>query len=312
VCTNGLCASTGGPTGCDVTGDICFRGSDCCTNLCTIANGTSAGLCASLPTSGVGGCQADGEACMAGTECCSRVCVATPTGGHVCATASGCRVKGDLCKTDNDCCGGPNSMVCGQGEVTCAIVPGTNPPTGRCTTPTSGSQGDPEGDVCGQSQSSRENCCGGCSPKQDCCKLDSNGIYRCYAGGSAMCPTGYTGVAPCCIAGGGICTFSNECCNNAPCLPDGTGVLRCGSMCVPSGGVCTATSDCCTGYTCLLQAGASKGVCGIPMGTKPDMGMCALQGQSCSSTSPCCTGYTCEVPGTTSCPNGSMCVCLSN
>ena len=82
-----------------------------------------------------------------------------------------------------------------------------------------------------------QNCCDGL---KEVCKLDSSGIPRCFGGGSATCPTGFTGVAPCCIATGLACQFSSQCCGGTPCVPDSFGVLRCLTVaCQPAGNVCT-------------------------------------------------------------------------
>jgi hypothetical protein len=201
------------------------------------------------------------------------LCVVTGAGGTVCQVASGCRVVGDVCQKDTDCCGGPVGGP-GAGNITCNIIPGTNPPIGTCSNPQSC---DPEGDVCGGTGSgkvnARQDCCDCAPPKFNCCKPDSNGVYRCYgtpAGSGGNCKTGYTGVPPCCIAAGQQCAFSSECCDGTPCTPDGAGVLRCqpkaptGPTCVKAGGTCTSTGDCCAGTVCDLASGALAGKCVVP------------------------------------------------
>ena len=67
----------------------------------------------------------------------------------------------------------------------------------------------PVGNICGApvlldggSINASQNCCDG---MRQVCKLDSSGIPRCFGGVTVMCPTGYTGVAPCCIAMGQAC-----------------------------------------------------------------------------------------------------------
>jgi hypothetical protein len=238
---------------------------------------------------------------------------------------------GDICYKDGDCCGAKGSGLPGDGLVTCQMVAGTNPPVGFCTMPTAsggtGNSCDPEGDVCGIKPTqacggnAREDCCGCIEPKFNCCKLDKEGVPRCFGGSSAQCPTGYTGKAPCCIAAGQQCTFSSECCNGAPCLPDQAGVLRCGNACSGEGATCTATSDCCAGLSCNVASGMTQGTCGqVPTpppppadgGTPvPDGGACSLTGQSCSSTQPCCSGYTCSAPTGAACAAGETdCSCF--
>jgi hypothetical protein len=334
-CVNNVCVTAGG--GCQVLGDVCFKGSDCCSGNCNIPNGLPAGTCTSINN---GGCALDGEVCPGCSTCCSRVCAVTITGGSVCQPAGGCRLQDDLCYKDADCCGAPGSNLPGDGLVTCAIVQGSNPPVGFCSHPTGGGVCDPEGDVCGIKPpqacggNAREDCCDCIPPKYNCCKLDKSGVPRCYGGSTQMCPNGYTGVAPCCIMAGQQCTFSSECCNGAPCVPDNMGVLRCGSMCQMSGQTCTANSDCCAGLPCIIPKGSLVGMCGNPPpptdgGVPPDlagvdlagvdlaqpkvdMAVCALVGQTCSTTVPCCNGATCEnSTGTANCMQGDTnCSCF--
>jgi hypothetical protein len=283
----------------------------------------------------MGNCAMDGEVCPGCSSCCSRVCAVTGSGASVCQLAGGCRIQGDTCKQDADCCGALGSGLPGAGTVHCEMVAGTTPPIGFCTNPMAGGGGnscDPEGDVCGIQPpqacgtSAREDCCDCMPPKFNCCKLDKEGVPRCYGGGMiAGCPTGYTGKAGCCIAAGAQCAFSAECCNGAPCLPDDKGVLRCGAAtCSPANGPCTATSDCCAGLACNVPAGKTAGTCGAVVAPPPppndmgkptvgDAGTCSLVGQGCSSTQPCCTGLSCAsntTPGAT-CAAGEMgCTCF--
>jgi hypothetical protein len=173
----------------------------------------------------------------------------------------------------------------------------------------------------------RQDCCGCASPKFQCCKPDANGVNRCYGtpAGATACKTGYTGVAPCCIAAGQQCTFSSECCAGAPCVPDAMGTLRCltappsGPACVTSGGVCTASADCCAGLSCNIAVGSLKGTCGVTTPPPPpgnDGGQppptCATAGQMCKTTADCCYGN-CTAPGGTgaACAAGQAgCTCV--
>ena len=196
-------------------------------------------------------------------------------------------------------------MLPGDGLVTCVMIAGVSPPIGQCSMPTGGGVCDPEGDVCGIKPSqacggnAREDCCDCMPPKYNCCKLDKAGVPRCYGGSTTTCPNGYDGTPGCCIATGQQCTFSSECCNGAPCVPDQNGVLRCGAMCSNTSGVCTADADCCNGLKCTVPAGMTSGTCGAV--TPPgDMGMCSYVGQSCSASQPCCNG-TCSTPTGTAC-----------
>jgi hypothetical protein len=244
-----------------------------------------AGTCAS---NGNGGCTLDGELCPGCNTCCSRVCAPTPTGSSVCQPAGGCRLLGDLCHVDSDCCGGPqtNQSMCSIGEVVCMPVAGTNPPVGQCSNPgpgtscVGGGTCNPEGDVCGIkpvqacSGSAREDCCDCITPKYNCCKFDSHGVARCFGGSTPTCPNGYTGQPPCCITFGNTCTFSDECCNHLPCVPDNNGVLRCQEHCQTQGLICTATSDCCLGLVCVIPSGQLTGMCEpVTPPPPPDMAM---------------------------------------
>jgi hypothetical protein len=253
----------------------------------------------------------DGEPCTDGTNCCSRVCADIPGGGKICQLASGCRVIGDICTSPTDCCGGPGVGTAGAGNATCTPVAGTDPPVGTCSNPNSC---DPEGDVCGLSANARHDCCDCAPPKIDCCKPDSSGVPRCYGTPSmGNCPNGYTGATGCCIATGDICAFDNECCNGAPCLPDGTGVLRCGTTCVMLNGTCTATADCCTGLICNVPPGSPSGTCENPptpdAGPGSDAGTCAEVGQTCGDAVggiTCCGLLSCTCP-----PIDAPCTCTA-
>jgi len=309
--------AAGGVLGCRATGDVCFVGADCCSGLCTGATASTAGTCSQLASFGSGGCLLDGEPCVDGTHCCSRICAAIPGGGNVCQLAAGCRLTGDVCHQTSDCCGAPGTGFPGAGEVTCNIISLTDPPLGTCSNPNGN---EPEGDVCGENVNARHDCADCLSPKIQCCKLDSLGVPRCYGGSSATCPTGYTGVAPCCIMAGQPCTFSDECCGGVPCIPGPTGALVCsGQSCIPESGVCTATGDCCTGLECIVPIGQPSGVCKRPTLPPPgdggvagaDAGLCALGGQACGDTTACCTGYVCDMPNGTPCAAGEQdCSCF--
>jgi len=279
----------------------------------------------------VGGCGVDGQACVDSSQCCSRECVPTIYGAFACQVAAGCRVEGDVCRMDSDCCSGrlPNPF-----PGACELDMTLTPPIGRCRQPPGNiCQGTPEGNVCGGApggdggQSARQDCCDCIPPKFNCCKPDLAGVLRCFGGSTQPCPTGYTGVPPCCIAAGGQCRFSAECCNGEPCVPDSNGVLRCGTMCVASGGVCTSTSDCCGGLTCTIPPGSPTGICGgappPPDGgvgdgaagdgppPPPDAPMCVLAGQMCSPTQACCAPLVCTGLSTgLACQPGQVCSCV--
>jgi hypothetical protein len=170
--------------------------------------------------------------------------------------------------------------------------------------------------ACGNS-SSRANCCDALGAMGGVCKLDRLGVPRCY--GLAACrQTGQT------------CAFTGDCCNGNACVPDASGVLRCGgTTCAAEGGGCTISGDCCRGTSCIVPTGSTNGVCGVispppppppaDAGTSTDDGgsttadagaadagvpadlapppppppPCSEYGQSCSVAGDCCNGVPC-------------------
>jgi hypothetical protein len=233
-------------------------------------------VCQTIATTGAGSCTQDGVVCEGCTSCCSRQCAPyAQSGVKICQPASGCRLTNDLCQKKGDCCGGdPTAQTENPGNVECNLDPALSPPLGTCGNP-NGCQA--RGNICGRKDgtnlcggNAREDCCDCPPPKFNCCKPDLVGIFRCFGGGSTTCPNGYTGKAPCCIAGGDRCEFSAECCGGTPCVPDSQGVLRClvkppgGTACVPTDGACTTTGDCCAGMTCNITPGQTFGSCAAP------------------------------------------------
>ena len=165
----------------------------------------------------------------------------------------------------------------------------------------------PQGNVCHYKDytcsvsSARNNCCAAVG-NSGVCQLDFLGVPRC------------NGLGDTCIPAAGICSSAMDCCNLAPCVPDGTGLLRCygtppgidGGVtppsCVPVGGPCSITADCCVGYTCIEPPGSTQGICGIPQpppgGTDagvPDgaVPVCAEYGQLCTTGADCCNQVPC-------------------
>jgi hypothetical protein len=325
-CKSGTCAIAA--SYCTQVGDICYKDSDCCTSLCTIPAGGTAGTCADLksPVS----CKVDGLLCAGCGDCCSRLCAPFAASGvSICQPASGCHVYGDLCRKNSDCCGGesPDAGLPGAGLVQCTPIAGANG-LGFCDHPKGGGGGgnacDPEGDVChfqnyACSNSSDRNDCCDCIAGKECCQLDKTGIPRCNAINPADGGT--------CIMPGGHCSFSGECCMGLPCVPDATGQLVCGAgvpdggSCVPEDGPCTSTGDCCAGLTCVIPPGELAGTCTIINTPIPDGGVppgadlstppiCAEIGQACD-TYACCTGLVC-LNGTTGADCGTTgpgCIC---
>jgi hypothetical protein len=338
-CCNGLCdakhqcATPSSVSYCTQTGDVCRNDGECCTGVCSIATGAGAGTCATISTS----CQIDGTVCDGCGACCSHFCGPFGAGGpNICQPASGCHVQGDLCHQDSDCCGGDvASGLPGAGLIKCEPDPvygsriGTcgGPKASNCPNDASACKNacNPEGNVChykqtlvcgGDLTNVRNDCCA-CISGKECCQPDATGIPRCNALGA-------------CVPVGGNCSFSGECCNHEPCVPDPvTGHLRCGSACIPLGGVCTTNADCCTGMVCNSAPGVVGGVCLIPIPpptgtdggtpTGPDAGapvdappICAYYGQACSVTISCCSGIPCVNGDFAECTaSDTDCVCFS-
>ena len=299
LCTNGACASTNNavcaplgnacakdsdccsqtcrgsvcvePTFCGLNGDVCVKGSGCCTGLCAPTSGllgmcggssqmcvVAGMLCASFFDGGVPAC---------GGPCCSRNCV--PWGAFgvlVCEPESGCHPSGELCHRNSDCC----DQVC--------IFDTPDAGSGLCSNPTGCK---PNGNICRIATSicnATSSCCSGLVDTADTCQPDDNGTLRCSIprdGGA-------------CLDAGSACATSSDCCNRAPCVPNGDAGLNCyNATCVPNGAACTTDADCCRGTQCYLAGAGTTGTCRA-------LGMtCALVGQACSSASDCCNGVPC-------------------
>ena len=141
------------------------------------------------------------------------------------------------------------------------------------------------------------NCCnGGPGNGLAVCKLDRSGIPRCYGGFSDTCPTGFTGLPPCCIGAGKGCQFREQCCDGTPCLPSADGGFACTALaCRPLGGACASETDCCGGASCLggvCRPFDESGSDGGSLCRANDAG-CALSIECCSTI---CTGGHCQLP----------------
>ncbi len=315
-CQGGLCTRA---YTCKAYGDVCLTDAECCGNSCSSPDGTTAGRCEFVTGGGGGGCRQDGNPCSDGSTCCSRTCVDLGYGAKVCQPVGGCKLTGNFCTGNNDCCGGG---VNPNGSVTCA--------GGRCD---NGQSCNGVGNICGArlgdggivDVNASQNCCDG---RKEVCKLDESGVPRCFGGGSGQCPTGYTGVAPCCISDGQTCQFSDQCCGEALCLPNGSGGLTCQRPnCSPVGSTCTPgsanNSGCCAGTSCLptgeigyaCQTPTSGGGGGTDGGTGGTDGgtdggpTCRANETSCTSPSQCCsgicTGGLCKPPALCQPQNGA-------
>jgi hypothetical protein len=200
-------------------------------------------------------------------------------------------VNGDVCRQDSDCCGAAGTGLPGEGNVICLKEVGKA--IGACRNPTGCN---PQSNVCHYQDyacsisSARNDCCGA-TGNSGVCQLDTLGVPRC---------NGLTE----CVPAGGICSSAMDCCDHLPCVPDGTGVLRClvppdgGTVCVPPGGACTIDADCCVGTTCIREVGAAQGICGNvtppPDGGVPDAPPpCAEYGQTCTTDTDCCNQVSC-------------------
>ncbi|MGE0871324.1 MAG: hypothetical protein AB7P03_22375 [Kofleriaceae bacterium] len=292
-CCSGLCKDdvcNAAPSYCTQVDDACTLDSECCSGLCSIADGAALGVCIVVPASGATGCASAGEVCGAGAnyngepldicggECCSRACFPYgPSGVLICQPPSGCRPTGETCTQDSDCCGGEGTVDGDQQHVTCEKV-GANP-VGRCS---NGQSCRAAGQVCkldGTSCNAETNCCAGNSETMDTCHQDALGVPRCgEVDLDCTDPSTKVGMA---------CGSSADCCG-LPCTPDATGAYVCAGTCVAEGGTCTTTADCCAGLPCNVPAGSSQGTCGSPQG-------CIGYGQQCEpgGAMACCDNVTC-------------------
>jgi hypothetical protein len=282
---------------CKATDELCYGDQQCCSKLCS-KNDNTAGYCILRS----GRCNQDGMPCEGGSNCCTRICLDPGSGTKICQPASGCIMTGMNCIDADACCGGgsnPNGTVKCEREQTTYTY-------GRCD---NGQSCNPVGNICGAAfpgvlpdggavdVNASQNCCDG---KKEVCKRDRAGIPRCFGGCpnnncDPLCPTGYTGVDPCCIQIGELCQFSDQCCNGAPCVPGSDGKLRCSaSNCVPLGSTCTIGGTACCSGQCIGDEFGT--VCRIPT----DAGSCKSNGTACSSPAECCSlaciNGTCQTP----------------
>ena len=152
-----------------------------------------------------GAVQTDAGLPACGGPCCSRACAPWgPTGVLVCQPVSGCHVVGDLCMQDSDCCGATGLPGGSHKPVSCVIsAPGA---VGVCQNPMGCK---PDGDVCKLRTSSCNascDCCSGNCETEDTCRQDNVGVPRCAAAQ--------------CVAAGGACASSANCCDGASCVPN--------------------------------------------------------------------------------------------
>jgi hypothetical protein len=226
-------------------------------------------------------------------------------------------MTGVACIDNQACCGGGTNP---NGTVICEKLQSADT-YGRCD---NGQACNPVGNICGApfpladggtfKVNASQDCCDG---KKEVCKRDRAGIPRCFGGGSTDCPTGYTGVDPCCIAYGQVCQFSDQCCNGAPCVPDSQGILRCSqSSCVPLGSACSTGgggAPCCSGECIGDEFGT---FCRIPTDAGTDASLCKSNNSPCQSAAECCSGTcssngTCQTP--TQCqPSGAVCTATAD
>jgi hypothetical protein len=258
----------------------------------------------------------DGNPCSGASNCCTRLCVDPGSGVKVCQPAGGCRMTGDYCDSTASCCN-INDQVATSQQIQCDAEH-TCDNGGACN---------PPGNICGASTdvNASQNCCMPSSwtgSGKPACKQDSNGISRCYGAppGSTntSCPTGYDANDPnCCIAQGNVCQFRDQCCGGTPCVPDATGVLRCGGTCIAQDGACTSNADCCsgtcTGGKCVAPACKAPGLACDPAlnptdccsgscdpDSKTCVRYCQQQSQACTVSADCCFGLSCNIqPGAT-------------
>jgi hypothetical protein len=303
---------------------------DCCSGICSKAQGATQGLCTQPHPPGVPGCALAGEVCgvgaasdggvvrndagvpVCGGECCSRACAPYRGGVLVCQPPSGCRPTGEVCRSDEDCCGfGGIKGQTGTGNCSKANA---SDPVGRCD---NGNACRPAGAICKiatMSCNAENNCCAGnVNQNPFVCQQDILGIPRCTMKGESCADAG--------SRAGQACATSADCCG-LPCVPNpsftpdaGVPARVCGPVCVGSGGACTTGADCCPGLPCIMQPGSTRGTCGQPPtgdggvtpppdgSAPPDAGIpdagrdgppvCTEYGQICTSSNECCDAVPC-------------------
>ncbi|MGC4115392.1 MAG: hypothetical protein QM765_12470 [Myxococcales bacterium] len=296
-CQGGVCLRA---SSCSTAGDICYAALDCCNGQCThLPAGGGPGVCAlGVTVPGASACGIGGEVCYGPNDCCSQLCLDLGSGVKTCVLGSGCRERGEICVEDSECCGAQTSnVVCSKNLATDLV--------GRCSNKT-GCQ--PVGDCCGLGASCEQACCDG---KKAVCKIDAQGLSRCFGGGS-VCPNGYDGLDPdCCIEAGQSCVFRDQCCNLLPCVPVNGQYICQQPQCIAAGEACVpgATGDqaCCNELPCLSD-GAGGYVCRFGPPPGPDAGaplpgldastpvaldgglVCLPMGATCTSSADCCSG----------------------
>ena len=280
-CSNGICSNSG--SFCTQNTDICATDAQCCSGICTKAQGATSGLCTAPHPPGVPGCTVAGEQCGAvatgdggvvlsdagipscGGACCSRACAPYKNGILICQPPSGCRPTGEICRGDADCCGfGGIQGKTGVGHCSKAMA---SDPVGRCD---NGNACRPAGAICKLATmtcNAENNCCAGnVNQNPYVCQQDILGIPRCTMKGQACADAG--------SRSGQACATSADCCG-LPCVPNPSFMpgatapaFVCGGICVGTGGACTTSADCCPGQTCIAPPGSSRGTCGgtIPPG----------------------------------------------
>jgi hypothetical protein len=254
-----------------------------------------------------------------------------------CQRVSSCQVSGDFCTADSACCGGiPNGSVdCGNTNSRCDYGQSCRAPGTICGKPVDAAGNPillPDGSVF--TVNAETNCCSGVKVNgvEQTCRLDEVGVPRCFGGGSAQCPRGYTGEAGCCIPAGNVCDFADQCCDGSACVPGADGVRRCaaaqtckelGTTCDPNAG---SASGCCAGTACLpaselthaCQVSQSDGGATCrPNGTGStsaciqnseccsnvctnghcaEPAACQPANATCTASGDCCTGLRCNIP----------------
>jgi hypothetical protein len=278
--------------------------------VCDIAGGKPSGTCHV-----VGACTPYNEPCGGVRSCCDTLCV--PNGVDatgLCTAINGCKVLGEVCLTRNT----SSSKECCSGS--CDYADNTHTEL-RCSKRTSCLQ---PGEVCG-GQGASQNCC---NPSANGCTKNGN---ACTSG--SQCCTGYcdtvtthtcvdnceptiVGANRCfatsdCVAAGGECHFTDECCNHKPCVPNPTSStgFACSATCLPlsgdpcSGGpnaqgtctssllVCSAASGgtCQNKPSCTADSDCCSGICQSGNCIKTNS-TCAGLGGACTNTGDCCVG----------------------
>jgi alpha-tubulin suppressor-like RCC1 family protein len=268
ACTTGTGCAVGGVTTCVDTqsdpqhcgacgracgaGTVCVRGA--CVDNCPAGLANCGGACRDVQTA-ASDCGACGVRCPAGQACAMGVCGRCPSGGTSCAGTcrdttrdnANCGACGVTCASAEQCVGGRCVIACGDGLVTCGMIPFCIDlqtdvlHCGTCDTAC------PSGSIC-QGGSCRVSCLTGTTNCGGICRNLLSDNVSCGACGVACGPTEICtagACAPRCRPGEVVC--DRRC---VSLLTDDANCGACGRSCTGGcvAGACALPEDVFAGY----------------------------------------------------------------